>query len=179
MLSQQLFPCAYPACGQTFSTDMGRRRHIRTVHQQIKDFACPLCSHAARDNFNLNAHLKSHGTSLSELKPEVALTCRYCSLRFESVSERLEHMEEHRRDNKGQRGRNAGGEKRKGWEWEGREQVLCAVCRGKVQVEGFAEHLGVHTATVTKTSEVFMQSVAKFLQTLHSAGDVLSHLPSN
>ena len=155
---------------------MGRRRHIKTVHQHIKEFACPICGHSVRDNYNLNAHLKSHGTTLSELRPDVAMTCRYCNMRFDTVDERLEHMEEHRRETKPQGwGKlKAAYKKRKEREEEGAVEgkVPCALCETKVQQDSFASHLAVHTSSIMKTSEVFLQSVDKFLQTLSDIGQV-------
>lgn len=174
MLSQQPFPCSYLDCTQSFATDMGRRRHIKTVHQHIKEFACPICGHFVRDNYNLNAHLKSHGTTLSELRPDVAMTCRYCNMRFDTVEERLEHMEEHRKETKpqGWARMKVVHKRRKTQEEEGSTEgkMHCALCESKVYPDYFASHLEMHTSTIMKTSEVFLQSVGKFLQTLSDAG---------
>lgn len=161
---------------------MGRRRHFRTVHQQIKDISCPLCNHTVRDNYNLNLHLKSHGTSLTDLKPEVALTCRYCNLRFETVNERVEHMEIHRKETRTQGWARLKAhfsqKKRKmqGFELseEGKKALICTLCNATLESEYFAGHLAAHTDSVMKTSEVFMQSVGKFLKTLNEAGEAIS-----
>jgi len=166
--------CRPVGCTQSFATDMGRRRHIKTVHQNIKEFACPICGHFVRDNYNLNAHLKSHGTTLSELRPDVAMTCRYCNMRFDTVDERLEHMEEHRKETKPQGWAKLKAsyvhKRRKPQEEIGTEgKMQCALCEAKVSPASFTTHLGEHTSSVMKTSEVFLQSVCKFLETLSDA----------
>jgi len=175
----QPFPCSYATCGQSFSTDISRKRHIKTVHQQIKEFPCPICGHSVRDSFNLNAHLKSHGTTLDQLTPEALVTCRLCNLRFQTPQEREEHMEEHRRETKTQgwaKLKASFVEKRRKTCTEeyvetGKRLVKCTLCEANVDADCFAGHLAIHTSSVKKTSEVFMQSVAKFLQTLSDACD--------
>lgn len=51
----------------------------------------------------------------------------------------------------------------------GKRLVKCTLCEANVDTDYFATHLAIHTSSVKKTSEVFMQSVGKFLQTLSEA----------
>merc|ERR1712226_1504609 len=55
-LKKNLYNCS--KC--TFSTRMSSRfqRHVKSVHQKIKDFKCNDCPYAASQEVNLTAHIK-------------------------------------------------------------------------------------------------------------------------
>lgn len=105
------------------------------------------------------------------------MTCRYCNMRFERMEERAEHMEEHRKETKTQgwaKLKMSFAQKRvrtypEEYGVTGNRLVKCTLCEANVDADYFATHLAIHTSSVKKTSEVFMQSVGKFLQTLSDA----------
>ena len=69
-----------PETGCDYTTLWGKnhlRKHIKAVHQKMKDIRCRMCEYVACQNIHMSTHLKL-----------VHLTCHHCGLRF------WEHMEE-------------------------------------------------------------------------------------
>uniref|UniRef100_A0A8D9F1M9 Zinc finger protein 582 n=1 Tax=Cacopsylla melanoneura TaxID=428564 RepID=A0A8D9F1M9_9HEMI len=52
------FPC--PLCKKIFTVKRQLLRHVRTVHDKIRNYQCPICGHSFADVTNLNVHMHIH-----------------------------------------------------------------------------------------------------------------------
>ena len=70
-------------CGKIYSNNT-LKRHIKSVHEKIKDFQCPKCGKAFSEKGSLEIHDKTH-TGIRDFK------CDQC----EKTYKRSEHLKDH------------------------------------------------------------------------------------
>lgn len=91
--------CSFANCTTTFQSRAALRRHVRNLHNAVKDSACPLCPRRFRDRYNLNTHMRTHRNSAeSQAYPaDIELRCYLCDLCL-GVKSFYTHMQWHARD---------------------------------------------------------------------------------
>ena len=83
-------PCPYPDCGITCKTRPILRRHVESVHQNIR-YKCPFPGCNA--DFSLKSHAKRHVKNVhQDLRPH---KCPYCEKTFKTTAARKEHVFTH------------------------------------------------------------------------------------
>ena len=79
-------------CGRNFRDPGDLRKHIRVVHDKIKNFKCDICGHVFANQSNLNVHMNHHiEPSLKERK----FKCEKCEWRAINMSQLRIHMKTH------------------------------------------------------------------------------------
>jgi len=73
-------------CGATFSRKHEVNRHIKIVHQAVKDYVCQICNRA----FALRQHLNSHIDAVHEKKRDCI--CKICGMGFPTEAKVNRHV---------------------------------------------------------------------------------------
>lgn len=69
-------------CGYTFKYKSLLQKHVKEVHQRIKDFQCDYCNYAASRLSHLNTHLNLVHSSRKKVSNEIKnLKCEECQFR--------------------------------------------------------------------------------------------------
>ena len=55
-------------CDSVFTTKGYLQRHIKTIHDKIKDFECSLCEYKCSENSSLKQHIKSVHDKIKDFK---------------------------------------------------------------------------------------------------------------
>ncbi|KAL7732220.1 hypothetical protein ACLKA6_018459 [Drosophila palustris] len=82
-----------PECGKNFNKKKGIKRHIKTVHDKVKDFACRFCP----KRFSKSNHLRHHEYTHTGEKP---YECIVCNKTFRHDATLRKHMKSHNRPRK-------------------------------------------------------------------------------
>jgi hypothetical protein len=65
-----------PDCDFTCSSNSDLKRHIKQVHDQIKDFNCPDCDYTCSTNYDLKRHIKQVHDQIKDINcPDCDFTC--------------------------------------------------------------------------------------------------------
>lgn len=75
-----------PICQNTFATKTNLNKHIRVIHQKIKNFQCDIC----QKRLSTNAHLVQHVNSTHK---KIKYNCPKCNKVFSSKSALKHHIE--------------------------------------------------------------------------------------
>lgn len=76
-------------CEKTFSTISVLNRHIRTVHEKIREYSCDLCDKSFQHKSHLLAHQSVHSEKVR------AFRCEICSLSFKTEPVLANHLKLH------------------------------------------------------------------------------------
>lgn len=72
-------------CGQSFSTQLNLRRHIQTIHEGLKPYACPICQKQFTSQHYVKTHMTHH-------KGERKFKCKFCDLTYRDPGSASGHM---------------------------------------------------------------------------------------
>jgi len=80
-------------CDQRFAYKQGLDQHLRTVHDDTRNFSCPEqnCDKSFKTQTHLNNHLTSHKNTINDLLHQPQFSCQVCSEHFT----RKDNMERH------------------------------------------------------------------------------------
>ena len=59
------FPCRHHDCTAAFTSRANLQRHVTSVHDELRWFACPDCDQTFKRDDNLQRHVKRHSISAS------------------------------------------------------------------------------------------------------------------
>ena len=72
-----IFCCEHDQCIYTTTHEFGMGRHIKAMHDKIKDFKCDKCKYACSDEYALKKHIKHIHDKIKDFKCD---KCKYeCS----------------------------------------------------------------------------------------------------
>jgi hypothetical protein len=60
--AKQKIPCLMHGCCKMLSNPYALKRHMKTVHEGLRDFQCDVCSKGFSSRDSLNRHMTSHST---------------------------------------------------------------------------------------------------------------------
>lgn len=87
---ERQWPCKYPGCTYVGNRSSAIGRHVRGVHEQIKNYQCKFCDR----KFNKKETMKHHEMTHTGEKPHV---CDICGWRFIQAIALKKHRETHSR----------------------------------------------------------------------------------
>ena len=73
-------------CGQSFSSKFKMERHIKTIHQDIKDFACEYCRKELTSSYGLKAHIETIHMGIKH-------KCPHCENEYSSQQSMRKHIQ--------------------------------------------------------------------------------------
>ena len=80
--------CKCPHCEYTCSKNSNLNRHIKRIHNKIKDFQCPHCDHKCSENGNLLAHIKQIHTKIKDFE------CGLCNYKCSTNGHLQRHIKQ-------------------------------------------------------------------------------------
>jgi len=87
---KERFPC--PICEKTFSKKDGMQKHVRHVHDNVKNILCNFCDYKTNSSFNLRLHISKMHT-----KEELEVECQFCNIKTRGLEYHLKiyHFQEY------------------------------------------------------------------------------------
>lgn len=87
---KERFPC--PICEKTFSKKDGMQKHVRHVHDNVKNILCNFCDYKTNSSFNLRLHISKMHT-----KEELEVECQFCHVKTRGLEYHLKiyHFQEY------------------------------------------------------------------------------------
>ena len=74
---------ACPHCKKSFAKKSGLDRHVTTVHEKLKNFPCSLCGRAFGEKAQLTKHITIHANPANTLdQPDKKYKCQECPRSF-------------------------------------------------------------------------------------------------
>lgn len=89
-VQKERYPC--PICEKTFSKKDGMQKHIRHVHDNVKNILCNFCDYKTNSSFNLRLHVSKMHT-----KEELEVECQFCNIKTRGLEYHLKiyHFKEY------------------------------------------------------------------------------------
>ena len=95
------YSCPQAQCEKHFYTKDSMEKHVRTVHQKLREFPCNICDKSFSDNYKLNRHvnvvhmgLKDYGTPLNKNPNQTkSFPCTFCDKLFVTNGQRKRHVD--------------------------------------------------------------------------------------
>jgi very-short-patch-repair endonuclease len=78
--------CKCPHCEYTCSSNADLQKHVKRIHNKIKDFQCPHCDHKCSENGNLQAHIKQIHTKIKDFE------CGLCNYKCSTNGHLHQHI---------------------------------------------------------------------------------------
>jgi hypothetical protein len=89
------FKCDVEDCEYTCSLNSCLKRHIKSVHDKIKDFKCELCDYTCSLNSDLKRHIKSVHDKIKDFKCEL---CDYTCSKNSNLKEHIKQVHDKIKD---------------------------------------------------------------------------------
>ena len=92
MSSVTLYCCTVADCGKFYRSKVSLKRHVETIHYQLRDFKCDTCGDTFVTKQNLEEHVYLHSG-------RKMFTCTLCGGAFKQKNQLALHLRKHRRAN--------------------------------------------------------------------------------